>query len=104
LFNDFIKEKRITLNDSYFLNLFGYADISKAISWSKHFSPRTLSFMRFVLLSDFYFLMLISHPKRILTLIINAFKGKDTTKLEGVLKRVFNNLKASFLYKKKYAK
>lgn len=100
LFNDFLTNKQLKLQDSYFLNLFAYADLSKPVSWSEHFSPRTLSFMRFILLANFYSLMLISHPRRIAQLIINAVRGRTTTKLEGVLKKVLENIKASSFLKK----
>jgi len=99
LFNDFFKAKKLKLNDNYFLNLFGYADLSKAISWSSHFGPRTLNLMRLFSLTSFYGLMFISHPRRILQLIINAKRGKTTTKLEGVLKRVLKNARVCFSLK-----
>lgn len=104
LFNDFLENKKVRLCDTYFLNLFGYADLSKAVSWSPHFGPKSLSFMRLILLVNFYGLMLISHPKRIMRLIIDAVYGRSTTKLEGVLKRVFKNTKIYFFRKTKYAK
>jgi len=99
LFSNFVADKRIKLCDGYFLNLFGYADLSKSISWSQHFGPRTLGFMRLILFINFYGLMLISHPSRIVQLIINAVRGRTTTKLEGVLKRVFKNIKAYIFQK-----
>jgi len=96
LFNDFLRREKLTLSDDYFLNLFGYADLSKAVSWSEHFGPRTLSVMRFLLLSHFYSLMLLTHPRRVWRLACNAFHGKTTTKLEGVLARILRNIKISF--------
>lgn len=103
LFDDFLADKKIKLQDDYFLKLFGYADISKAISWSQHFSPRSLRFMRLILLINFYSLMLISHPRRIVRLMINAIRGRDTTKLEGVLKRILKNIKVYFSRRTEYA-
>jgi len=96
LFNDFLRRKKLILSDDYFLNLFGYADLSKAVSWSDRFSPRTLSVMRFVLLSHFYSLMLLTHPRRAWRLVCNALQGRTTTKLEGVLARILRNIKISF--------
>ncbi|MCJ7616590.1 MAG: B12-binding domain-containing radical SAM protein [Desulfobacterales bacterium] len=95
LFSDFLNSRKITVNDSYFLNLFGYADLSKAVSWSPYFGPKSLSLMRLLLLTSFYGLMLISHPKRVVRLIINTMRGRTTTKLEGVLKRVYKNVRVS---------
>lgn len=104
LFRDFLKDKKIILNDDYFLSLFGYADLSKAISWSGHFGPRTLSLMRLVLLVSFYGLMFIAHPQRIVQLIINTIKGRPTTKLEGVLNRMFRNIRVYFSYERNYTR
>lgn len=101
LFKEFLENKKIKLSDEYFFGLFGYADLSKAISWSEKFSPKVLSSMRLFLLVNFYCLMFVSHPKRILKLIINTLTGISTTKLEGVLARVLKNIKV-YLWKKKY--
>ena len=103
LFNDFLQQKKLVLSDDYFLNLFGYADLSKAVSWSEHFGPRTLSLMRFVLLSHFYSLMLLTHPRRAWQLVSNAFQGKTSTKLEGVLSRIMRNIQISFSRKHRHA-
>lgn len=103
LFDDFLRQKKLILSDDYFLNLFGYADLSKAVSWSAHFSPRTLSLMRFLLLSHFYGLMLLTHPRRAWRLVSNAFQGKTTTKLEGVVARILRNIKISFQKEHRHA-
>lgn len=104
LFYQFKEEKKLLLSDKFFLDLYGYADLSKAISWSNKFSPGTLRFLRFFLLFSFYSLMLLSHPKRIIKLIENFVRGKSTTKLEGVLKRILKSLSVHFYTKRKYAK
>lgn len=95
LFDEYLDAGKITLGDSYFLSIFGYADLSSPISWSPHFGPRTLSGMRVFLMASFYSLMFLTHPKRLWRLITNAVHGRTTTKLEGVLGRVFMNLKNS---------
>lgn len=95
LFREFIDNGKVTLNDKYFLNLYGYADIGMAVSWSERYSARTMSIMRFFLMISFYGFMFISHPNRIIRLVINVFRGISTTKLEGVLKRVLKNLKTT---------
>lgn len=100
LFRDFLKNKKLKLEDWYFLSLFGYADIARATSWSERFGPRTLSFMRLFLMASFYCLMFISHPGRMFRLLVNAGQGRTTTKLEGVLTRVFKNVRVYFQYKK----
>ncbi|MBI3009076.1 MAG: B12-binding domain-containing radical SAM protein [Candidatus Omnitrophica bacterium] len=103
LFRDFLEDEKIKLNDGYFLSLFGYADIARATSWSERFGPRTLSFMRLFLMFNFYGLMFISHPKRIVQLLVNAGRGRTTTKLEGVLGRVFKNVRVYFPHRARHA-
>lgn len=100
LFREFILNKEIILTDNYFLSLFGYADLGRAISWSHKFGPRTLSFMRLFLFINFYAVMFISHPSRLVSFIANIVKGRPSTKLEGVLGRVFKNVKVYFPVKK----
>lgn len=104
LFYDFIKMGKVRLEDRYFLDLFGYADLSRAVSWSEKFSPRMLAFMRLFMMSSFYLLMLISHPGRIVRMLINTIRGVSTTKLEGVIKRVLKNIKIYYFRNKDYAK
>ncbi len=96
LFYEFLDDGKIKLNDKYFFGLFGYADLAQSVSWSEKFGPRTLGFMRLALLINFYILMFITHPGRILQLMVNMLRGVTTTKIEGVLQRVFNNIKVYF--------
>jgi radical SAM superfamily enzyme YgiQ (UPF0313 family) len=103
LFKRYLKAGRIVLSDSYFLSLFGYGDLGQAVSWSERFGPRTLRLIRFVLLSHFYTLMFLSHPVRLCRTLNHIRRGTVATKLEGVLGRVFKNIKISFHFKKKYA-
>ncbi len=104
LFEEFLKNKKVRLNDDYFFSLFGYADLGRAVSWSERFGPRTLNLLRLVLLSSFYAIMLISHPGRVVMLIKNTLRNRPTTKLEGVLGRIVKNLKAYFIHKRQLCK
>lgn len=88
LFFEFIKAGRLRLDDKFFLDLYGYADLSKAVSWSDRFSPRGLRFLRLFLMSSFYSVMFLTHPRRIVRLLTNVLRGDSTTKLEGVVKRI----------------
>lgn len=96
LFEEFLSKGKIKLNDEFFLSLFGYADLSRAVSWSEAFGPKTLLSLRLFLMSSFYIVMFLSHPGRIIRLISNVVRGVSTTKLEGVLGRVFQNVKVCF--------
>ncbi|MEI8010951.1 MAG: radical SAM protein [Candidatus Omnitrophota bacterium] len=95
LFYEFLDQRKIILNDAFFLNLFSYADLSRPVSWSKHFTPGALGFIRIFFMASFYLVMFGTHPVRFFRLIVNASHGQTTTKLEGVLKRVIKNMKAS---------
>lgn len=94
LFFEFMKSGRLLLDDKFFLDLYGYADLSKAVSWSERFSPRRLRFLRLFLLASFYSVMFLTHPLRIVRLFINVFRGDSTTKLEGVVKRIARGVRA----------
>ncbi len=104
LFYELLEQKKIKLDDAFFLSLFSYADLSRSVSWSRTFRPGVLGFMRIFLMASFYMVMLVSHPSRLLRLVVNARSGRATTKLEGVLKRIFKNMKASSRTKAGYAK
>ncbi|MBF0594822.1 MAG: B12-binding domain-containing radical SAM protein [Candidatus Omnitrophica bacterium] len=95
LFYDLLEQKRIKLDDAFFFSLFGYADLSRSVSWSDNFNPRVLGFMRIFFMASFYCVMFVTHPVRLARFIANAIRGRSTTKLEGVIKRVFKNLRAS---------
>lgn len=88
LFTELYNRGEIKLFDEFFKSLFGYADLGKAVSWSPHFGPKTLRFMRLFLLVSFYTLMFATHPFR----LINIARGKPT-KLGNVLGRIFNSLR-----------
>ncbi len=94
LFREFLAEKRIVLDDAYFLSLFGYADLAESVSWSKRFSPRAMNFLRIFLMTSFYAVMFASHPARFARFLANLARGRATTKLEGVLRRVRRNREA----------
>ena len=92
LFYSLCREQRLRLDDSFFLTLFGYADLTTAISWSDHYSPRMLRFMRLFVMSSFYSLMFLTHPRKLFHLVRNLITGKTnakSTKLEGVLCRIY---------------
>ncbi len=101
LFYSFLKDKKIKLNDEYFSNLFGYTDLIILVSWSDHFGPRTLAYMKWFLLINFYGLTFILHPQRLIKLMINLGRGTPSTKLEGVLDRIFKTVKIYFKHEKK---
>jgi len=96
LFNELRASGKIKLDNDFFLSLFGYADLSKAVSWSEYYSPRMLIILRLFMLISFYTVMLATHPKRAFKTLLNVLSGKAETKLEGVLKRIFRNIKAYF--------
>ncbi|MCJ7616589.1 MAG: B12-binding domain-containing radical SAM protein [Desulfobacterales bacterium] len=96
LFYEVLKEGKIALNDEYLSKMLAYIDLTHAVSFSEKFSPRMLNFLRVFLLGSFYSLMFLSHPKRIVQLIVDAARGKPTTKLAAVLRRVVRNARVYF--------
>ncbi|MBF0330985.1 MAG: cobalamin-dependent protein [Candidatus Omnitrophica bacterium] len=92
IFEELVAKKKIILNDDYFFGLFAYADLSRPVSWSDNFGPRTLNLIRIKMMGGFYMLMWLTHPWRFVKMFINAFQGKTTTKFEGVIKRIFRNM------------
>lgn len=96
LFLDFQKEGRLTLGDAFFLDLFGYADLSKASSWSNSFGPRTMAFLRIFIMASFYGLMFLRRPGRFVKLF-SGLAGKEEvpSKLAGVLRRLFRSMRAA---------
>jgi len=95
IFEELVAQKKIVLNDDYFFGLFAFADLSRPVSWNSHFGARTLNALRIGMMGSFYCVMWLTHPWRLIRLIVNAVRGKANTKLEGVIKRIFRNLNAS---------
>ena len=96
LFYSLCREDRLKLDDSFFFKLFGYADLTTAISWSDHYSPRMLRFMRLFVMSSFYSLMFLTLPQKFFHLVRNLITGKTnakSTKIEGVLRRIYLGMK-----------
>jgi len=96
LFYKYVDEGKIKLNDAFFMEMQAYLNLTHAVSFSETFSPNVLRLMRIFLLSSFYFLMFLSHPLRIVEIIKNIFKGRNTTKIEVVIKRIINNNRLYF--------
>ncbi|MFH0753215.1 MAG: radical SAM protein [Candidatus Omnitrophota bacterium] len=95
IFDELVASGKIVLNDNYFMGLFAYGDLSRPVSWSDHFGPRMLNFIRIAMMGSFYMLMWLTHPWRLVKMFVNAFQGKTTTKFEGVIKRVLRNMTLS---------
>ena len=83
-----MKTGRLRLDDKFFLDLYGYADLSNSVSWSDRFSPRKLRFLRLFFMSSLYAVMFLTHPRRDVRLLINVFRGYSTTKFDGVVKHI----------------
>ena len=74
LFNQLKKEKKLSLNDDYFVQLMAYMDVTKPYSYCANVSGRTLAVLRFIGFSLSYICIYISRPKRIYKLFKNLFK------------------------------
>lgn len=95
LFNDYRKRGEIKLQDRFFLELFSYADLSKALSYSRHFGRRTLHLLRLLMIGSFYSLMFFAHPQRLVRLFSNMLRGETSTKLENVISRTLRSIRVS---------
>ncbi|MEK7790578.1 MAG: hypothetical protein AAB309_03020, partial [Deltaproteobacteria bacterium] len=93
LFKEFLSKGKVQLNDKFFLELYNYSDVSKAFSWSDQYSAKQLRVMRLLFIGNFYGLMFLFHPSRIVQLVSNVIHNRSTTKLEVIFKRMFINLK-----------
>lgn len=96
LFYKYDREGKIKLNDEYFFGMFSYINPAHTVSFTEKFSPKMLNLLRIFILASFYFLMFLSHPKRVVQLIINTIRGISTTKFEVVIKRVMKNARVYF--------
>ena len=97
LFNQLVKEGRITMNQQYFKDLLAYTDPGNSVSYNDNFSPKMLSVINMISMLWFYSLSWLFRPKRFFALIY-AFIVKDTSsKLTMALSNVQRKSKAANL-------
>jgi len=75
------KERNIAYQDSYFEALTDQGSLSYAISYSNHYTRLELNIYKYFIFASFYTTSIISHPKRLITLIKDLISHKGTTRL-----------------------
>jgi len=97
LFDDLIRSGRIpALGDDYFRMLASYSDLTQSTSFCDHVSSRTLSFLRWSTMAQFYGASFALHPDRIARLVANLVTGKQTTRLDKALSDIADRQLAAF--------
>lgn len=85
LFNDFEKEKKISLNEDFFASLITVSDISSTVSWSEHLSGKYIRYARNKIVVLFHLVRFIFHPLKTMKSIFNILTLTQDTKTEKEL-------------------
>lgn len=95
LFNQISAEKGLVLDDAYYDSLRSYADTSRTLSYSEHFSDKTLKKLRWIGTALFYGTSWLVRPIRPFKMVWNITHGIQESRSEMALSNVFrrNRLK-----------
>ena len=85
IYNDLLRRGKIPHTDEYFTSLLNYADPLNTVSWSNHFSKRTLQVLMLFGLLLFYGTSFVLRPLRLISNIKNIIRNTPVTRLEHVL-------------------
>ncbi|MBL94177.1 MAG: radical SAM protein [Magnetovibrio sp.] len=85
LFEKIRREKKLVLDDRYYDSLRSYADASRTISYSEHFSDRKLKALRWIGVALFYFSAWLRRPVRPFKMIQNILNGIQESRSEMAL-------------------
>ena len=85
IYNDLLRRNKIPHTDEYFTSLLNYADPLNTVSWSNHFSKRTLQILMLFGLLLFYGTSFALRPIRLISNIKNIIRNTPVTRLEHVL-------------------
>jgi len=95
LFNQIAEEKGLVLDDAYYDSLRSYADTSRTLSYSEHFSDKTLKKLRWIGTALFYGTAWLVRPTRPFKMVWNIMHDHQETRSEMALSNVLrrNRLK-----------
>ena len=95
LFNQIAAEKGMVLDDPYYDSLRSYADTSRTLSYSEHFSDSRLKKLRWIGTAIFYGTSWLRRPIRPFKMAWNIMHGRQESRSEMALANVFkrNSLK-----------
>ncbi len=98
LFNELVAEGRLELNDETLMipTFLMDARITEKHNMCRHMSAAKLSFYKWWIILNFFVVSWVTHPQRLLQLVSNLLKDKDTTKLSKALNIVKNRWLARF--------
>lgn len=80
---DYLKKKGAIVDDWKSLSVIG--DVARAKSWSEHITDKQLNKLRMKAYLSFYLNKMLFHPLKVLRIIINVIRKKQTLKTERVL-------------------
>ncbi len=95
LFDQLLKEGKITYDNDYFKALSSYSSISSAKSYCDHISNNGILFYKYFGTLSFYFTNFLFHPGRFISLIINVYEGVETSRLEKTIFSLLHRLRPS---------
>ena len=82
LFSEISEQQEMKMDDPYYDSLRSYADASKTVSYSKHFSDQRLKTLRFFGTVLFYLTSWVRRPIRPFKIIWNLMHGKQESRAE----------------------
>jgi anaerobic magnesium-protoporphyrin IX monomethyl ester cyclase len=96
LFNYFLNNNSIEVNDAYFYSLRSYADVSYTKSYSEHISDKNLTRFRSIGTLLFYVCSWCSHPSRPFRIVANILRGRQESRSEMVLEHKLHHILGRF--------
>ncbi|MDF2841851.1 MAG: Radical domain protein [Herbinix sp.] len=88
IFNKLREDKKVELNDQYFLSLLSINDPVQTISYSNRFSSKTIKAIILFMLCEFYFFSFLFRPKRFFILLYQIITNDSSTRITYSLANV----------------
>ena len=88
LFDEISRRRLLVLDDDYYDSLRSYADTSRTVSYSEHFSDRTLKVLRWIGVATFYGVSWAFRPVRPFRILWHVWTGKHETRSEMALANI----------------
>lgn len=82
LFREISQSRGMRLDDAYYDSLRSYADTSKTVSYSEHFSDRSLKSLRTIGVMLFYLTAWLRRPLRPFMIVWNLLNGRQESRAE----------------------
>lgn len=95
LFAEISAKRGLIMDDAYYDSLRSYADPTKTISYSEHFSDRTLKLLRLIGTALFYLAQWARRPHRPFKIVWNLLNGRQESRAEMGLYNVIRRSRLS---------